>query len=95
MYSLQDKKVVILGGSGLIGSAVVVAFKERDAQMVNIDISGNADIYMNMSPNFIISEVNSQYARVDRESLIAFGIYRNMGICNYRLYPGYSFLACN
>lgn len=51
--NLKNKKVVILGGSGLIGSAVVVAFKEHDAQVDNVDLTGNADI---------VSDIHTPYA---------------------------------
>lgn len=48
MFDLRGKRVLVAGGSGLIGSAIVKAFKDEGAVVVNGDISGG-DVYFNIA----------------------------------------------
>lgn len=47
MGSLRTKRVIVAGGSGLIGSAIVDALHERKAYILNADIMGG-DVYFDM-----------------------------------------------
>ena len=57
MNDLKDKKIIVAGGSGLIGAAIIEGFKEIGAKPVNADIRGG-DEYYNMHPDYISSLTN-------------------------------------
>jgi NAD(P)-dependent dehydrogenase (short-subunit alcohol dehydrogenase family) len=56
--SLQNKKIIVAGGSGLIGSAVVQALHKRRAWLFNVDIQ-DGDMYFDMAqPESIIKAID-------------------------------------
>ena len=48
MGSLRSKRIIVAGGSGLIGSAVIRAMHERRAYILNADIQ-DGDVYFDMA----------------------------------------------
>ena len=54
MFDLKDKKIIVAGGSGLIGAAIIEGFKKIGAKPVNADIRGG-DEYYNMHPDYTSS----------------------------------------
>jgi len=52
MNDLKDKKIIVAGGSGLIGAAIIEGFKKIGAKPVNADIRGG-DEYYNTHPDYI------------------------------------------
>ena len=66
MNDLKDKKIIVAGGSGLIGAAIIEGFKEIGAKPVNADIRGG-DEYYNMHPDHTssLSTILSKYKPVD------------------------------
>lgn len=58
MGSLRTRKIIVAGGSGLIGSAVVQALHERKAYILNADIRGG-DVYFDMGkPETILTAID-------------------------------------
>lgn len=58
MYDLKNKSVLIAGGSGLIGKAIVQGFIDVGSNAVNGDISGG-DLYLDAhSPNSLHQVIN-------------------------------------
>jgi len=56
--SIQHKRIIVAGGSGLIGSAVVKALHERRAYILNADIQ-DGDVYFDMAhPESINTAIN-------------------------------------
>jgi len=47
--NLESKTVIVAGGNGLIGSAVVGALKNCEAKVINADIRNPRDEYLNLS----------------------------------------------
>ena len=54
MNDLKNKTVIVAGGQGLIGSAIVEGFKKWDANVISADIRPPAEYY-NMHPDYISS----------------------------------------
>jgi NAD(P)-dependent dehydrogenase (short-subunit alcohol dehydrogenase family) len=65
MCDLQDKKVVVLGGSGLIGSAVCRGFKKNEANVVNVDLEDNADIVSDIHTPYAYQAIMEEVKRID------------------------------
>lgn len=71
MKDLQQKTVIVAGGSGLIGTAIVKGFQKQEGsgfrcKVINADIRGG-DKYFNMHPDYIDSLVKilEKYKPVD------------------------------
>jgi len=66
MFDLKDKKIIVAGGSGLIGAAIIDGFKKIGAKPVNADIRGG-DEYFNMHPDYTSSlhEILRKHKTVD------------------------------
>jgi len=66
MDDLKNKKIIVAGGSGLIGTAIIEGFKNVGAKPVNADIRGG-DEYFNMHPDYInsLTSILDKYKPVD------------------------------
>ena len=66
MNDLKDKKIIVAGGSGLIGAVIVEGFKKIGAKPINADIRGG-DEYYNMHPDYTssLSYILNKYNPVD------------------------------
>jgi len=51
MNDLKNKKIIVAGGSGLIGAAIIEGLKKVGASPINADIRGG-DEYFNMHPDY-------------------------------------------
>lgn len=61
MYDdLKNKSILVAGGSGLIGKAIVQGFCDVGSDVINGDISSSADLYLDThSSNSFYSAINS------------------------------------
>ena len=66
MNDLKDKKIIVAGGSGLIGAAIIEGFKEIGANPVSADIRGGDEFY-NMNPDYTssLTTILNKYKPVD------------------------------
>lgn len=71
---LKDKLIVVTGGSGLLGTAIVEHLKSEGALVVNVDLNAatsadfmqiKADITEEQSINELVATVKKQFGRVD------------------------------
>jgi len=85
----KGRHVYVTGGSGLIGRAIVDAFKEKKYQVTNLDRSEDADIVIDFNMEFFNTEefeqlfdklnkddiwINSIYPPVWNDHLVAYNI---------------------
>ena len=61
---MADTKIIIAGGSGLIGSALVEAFRERNTEVLNADIR-NGDVYFDITHPGILDIILEEHGPID------------------------------
>jgi len=74
MINLKDKIIVVTGGSGLLGSEIILQLKKQGAFTINLEINSKTnddlseiqcDITNSESINYSISQIVKNYGRID------------------------------
>lgn len=74
MFSLSEKVIIVTGGSGLIGKAIVNHCKKYGATVINVDVNCENDISKGElkcdvtttdGVDYLIKEVTNRYNRID------------------------------
>lgn len=74
MMRLKDKLIIVTGGNGLLGRAIINKLKQEGARIINADISATtnsdlSEIYCDIcneeSVNNLVSSVRDRYGKID------------------------------
>ena len=63
MKQLTDKVIIVTGGSGLLGKAIVTELNNKGAIAINFDINGLTDLSINFVECDITNEESIQYLK--------------------------------
>ncbi|MDP1689374.1 MAG: SDR family NAD(P)-dependent oxidoreductase, partial [bacterium] len=74
MMRLKDKLILVTGGNGLLGSAIIHKIKEEGGKVINADITAHTnddlsdvqcDICNEESVNELITRIKKRYGKID------------------------------
>ena len=80
MFSIKNKKIFVLGGSGLIGQSIIQNFQNNGALVVNFDIKKNKKESGPLSKLILITQKKK---KIFQKSFIKFGSPEVFINCSY------------